>query len=220
MAKAAHLRGPVYIDGDRVTITGEIKTENAQKVLYMRTMVPGTGPLEPAPTLLIPIFITFPILFSGIRATVSVARKRSRQHGEKVQGAVASEPPEDRAHKPRGVNWIINAATKSARRISPVSVVLVFIGCVLLFLGWHDFGFRKDDLFLVMFVDILIVMFLILAPIGVSLTHTSNLLEVGVNERGVHFWYETMGQRMLDQLSLPWAEIKDAGWHSAGKSNS
>ena len=217
-AVTSHMRGPIYTNTTHVTITGDIQLENGQKVLYLRTMVPGHAPLQADPWLLIPDFIAFPILFIATGYTISHARSRTRLHEEKVQGAVPSEPPADRAHKPSGVKWVVNTPPRPARNIGPLSILAFILGISLLYLGWYYFGFRKEDLYFLMFGDAMIVLFLIVAPIAVSYSQTSVLTELGTSERGIHFWYDNMGQRMLNKVFIQWSDVDAIGWLSSGKS--
>jgi len=212
-----HISGPVYTNGTRVLVMGDVQDEGGVPVIHLRYLaLEGQSP-SPDFLLELPLFIIPPMFFVLLAWAGAVSALRNLRHNGATASAAPRELASEFAKKDEQAKWHPNGTLPNPGRRKAYAAFFILLGLIIMVVAASMLSVKKDDLFLVAFIGIFICIFLIFLPIAVAWENTMALTEVGISDRGVHYWYHKPAHRLMNTFFIAWDDVSDVGWFGSGK---
>jgi hypothetical protein len=126
------------------------------------------------------------------------------------------EPPAEVMQRDLSATWFPNPMPNRTARNRAIALLVDILAISLTVFFLSYMWMPRDMLFLAAVIGMGIA-----AVIGFSsevfLNKRINPNDLGLSEKGVHFWYATPGLRLLNRLFIPWDDVLYIGYRGIGK---
>jgi hypothetical protein len=215
----SHGVGSVYLRGDAVSLYGSLRREGNQTIFSLVYIGPGDWlPRIDLGSVAVLAFVASSISLPAAWGWLVAGRRRA-SHVRSTDGLSARALPPELAKRDEGLPWIEVPPSRLAVPGMIGGAIVLGLGVAIIFamlLYWHP---AREDLMAYALALMIIIPFMIFIPVYYPLQLRARPLAYAVSSRGMHFWYETQADRLLNWTFLPWKDVDDVGRISYGDSS-
>ncbi|WP_455393241.1 hypothetical protein [[Eubacterium] cellulosolvens] len=212
--------GKTYNAGDNITLIGEVKTQDNEKIVYLLWVGPKDSDITVSIWSFFLVFIILIPTIIGYLYVLMIAINKNRLHNKKVSYKNPIEINKNEMIKDLELNWRKN--TRISRRLFGFIVAFLIIAgfliLILTYIVFSSYIHTYTQYLLSGIIPMMVLPFMMVFPLIYYLSREDiKTDEIAFSGRGIHFHYDDPIIRYLKDDFIGWDEIKEIKCHS-GKS--